>query len=113
MRSPLMGITGKRLAVLICLALWPSLAAGCTVEGPPPATPTPAPRVVYPHPHGAPPPVACRHFVRPGDTLSSIARSYGTSVGAIAAANHLPNPNRIRVGQVLYIPGPRCAAADP
>lgn len=45
------------------------------------------------------------YTVKAGDTLSSIARRYGTTVDAIARANHLKNPNYIRVGQKLWIPG--------
>jgi murein DD-endopeptidase MepM/ murein hydrolase activator NlpD len=40
---------------------------------------------------------------RRGDTLGSIARRFHTSVDALAAANDIPNPNRIRVGQVLNL----------
>jgi putative chitinase len=57
------------------------------------------------------------HTVRPGDTMYSIARMYGTTVAAISAANHIANPNLIYVGQKLVIaygnypppppPGPR------
>lgn len=43
------------------------------------------------------------YVVRPHDTLSSIAQAYGTTVGALVAANHLGNPNLITVGQVLVI----------
>jgi LysM repeat protein len=44
------------------------------------------------------------HWVRPGETLFSIGRLYGVNPYAIAAANHLYNPNRIYIGQCLYIP---------
>uniref|UniRef100_UPI000E34DE11 polysaccharide deacetylase family protein n=1 Tax=Desertimonas flava TaxID=2064846 RepID=UPI000E34DE11 len=44
------------------------------------------------------------HVVQAGDTLYRIALRYGTSVAAIVAANHLPNANLIRVGQILIIP---------
>jgi LysM repeat protein len=44
------------------------------------------------------------YIVQPGDTLSAIARRYGTTVSAIANANGLYNPNHIYVGQKLYIP---------
>lgn len=40
-----------------------------------------------------------------GDTLSSIARRFGTSTTAIAQLNGITNPNLIFVGQVLRIPG--------
>lgn len=43
------------------------------------------------------------HTVRPGDTLSALARWYGTTVQAIMQANGL-RTTTIFVGQVLYIP---------
>ncbi|MFO7293346.1 MAG: LysM peptidoglycan-binding domain-containing protein [Actinomycetes bacterium] len=45
------------------------------------------------------------HTVAAGETLDTIARKYGTTASAIAKANSLKNPNLIRVGQVLSIPG--------
>jgi len=45
------------------------------------------------------------YTVRPGDTVSDIASRFHTTVDAIAAANHLVNPNFIYIGQVLTIPG--------
>jgi membrane-bound lytic murein transglycosylase D len=45
-----------------------------------------------------------RHRVRRGETLSTIARRYRTSVNSIARANNLRSRNRIRVGQRLKIP---------
>ncbi len=44
------------------------------------------------------------HVVRPGDTVTSLARQYGTTVMAIVQRNNLPNANAIFVGQVLIIP---------
>jgi membrane-bound lytic murein transglycosylase D len=44
------------------------------------------------------------HRVRRGDTLSVIARRYGSSVNAIVRANHLRSRHRIRIGQRLKIP---------
>jgi len=44
------------------------------------------------------------HTVQNGETLSSIARRYGTTWQAIANANNLSNPNNIYVGQKLKIP---------
>jgi LysM repeat protein len=44
-------------------------------------------------------------IVKRGDTLSHIARRFGTSVRALQAANpHIKNANVIRVGQRLVIP---------
>jgi membrane-bound lytic murein transglycosylase D len=45
-----------------------------------------------------------RYRVRRGDTLSAIARRYGTSVSAIVQANRLGSRHRIREGQRLGIP---------
>lgn len=47
---------------------------------------------------------ASRYTVRRGDTLWNIARSHGTSVDRIKAANAIYS-SRIRPGQVLEIPG--------
>jgi membrane-bound lytic murein transglycosylase D len=44
------------------------------------------------------------HRVRPGQTLSSIARRYRTSVGAIMRANNMRRSNFIRAGKRLKIP---------
>jgi len=45
------------------------------------------------------------HIVRPGDTLYSISRSAGVSVGELAAANNLRQPYALQVGQTLRVPG--------
>lgn len=45
------------------------------------------------------------HFVRDGESLWTIARKYGTSVRALAAANGLRPENVLRVGRTLTIPG--------
>jgi cortical fragment-lytic enzyme len=44
------------------------------------------------------------HMVRAGETVFSIGRLYGVSPWAIANVNHLPDSNKIYVGQWLYIP---------
>ena len=53
----------------------------------------------------APPACGPYHVVRYGETLFSIGRRYGVNPWAIARANGLWNPNYIRAGQTLYIPG--------
>ena len=45
------------------------------------------------------------HKVVKGDTLSAIAKKYGTTVNAIAKLNNIKNANLIYVGQVLIISG--------
>lgn len=44
------------------------------------------------------------YTIRPGDTLFSLARSLGTTVPAILAANPGINPNALAVGQILCLP---------
>lgn len=43
--------------------------------------------------------------IKPGDTLSGIAGKFHTSVNALAKLNHLANPNVIRAGKRLMLPG--------
>lgn len=45
------------------------------------------------------------HTVTSGETLASIAAKYGVSVSALLAANSISDPNLIKVGQKLVIPG--------
>ena len=45
------------------------------------------------------------HVVQQGETLSSIALRYGTTVQAIMLANGISNANLVYVGQRLQIPG--------
>jgi LysM repeat protein len=45
------------------------------------------------------------YTIRSGDTLSAIAARFHTSVGALARANGIANPNLIYAGRTLQIPG--------
>jgi len=57
--------------------------------------------------HGTDSPAASTksHTVRYGEYLGSIAASYNVSIANLLKANAVSNPNLIRVGQVLTIPG--------
>ncbi len=62
----------------------------------------------------APPAAGREHRVRIGDTLSGIARQYGTSVDAILRANPgISNPNLIYPGQRIVIPGSGTSPTPP
>ena len=50
------------------------------------------------------------HVVAWGETMTGIARRYGSSISAIAAANGIANPSYLRAGQRLTIPGTAAAA---
>jgi LysM repeat protein len=43
------------------------------------------------------------YLVRPGDTLTSIAKRYHTTVESLVRANNIREPDRLRVGQLLRI----------
>jgi len=75
-----------------------------------PVSPTPSEATSTPTPT---PQTATTYEVRPGDTLFSIARRFGTTVQAIVAANNLADPSQIEVGQVLLIPGGTSPTSTP
>lgn len=92
------------------------IAAGGAAPGPAPAAPAP----VAPAPVNTTADPSRLHWVvEPGDTLGKISDYYGgPAVGAPSAAdiarfNGIPDPNRISVGQVIYIPGPLAWVVDP
>ena len=62
-------------------------------------------RLVIPSGGYPPPPSNNYYIVRWGDTLASIARSFGTSVWSIAQANNIYDLNKIYAGMYLVIPG--------
>ena len=47
-----------------------------------------------------------RHRVRGGEVLSAISKRYHIPMRSVMDVNNLRNPNRLRMGQVLLIPGP-------
>jgi LysM repeat protein len=52
-----------------------------------------------------------RHFVLPGEWLSTIAPLYGVAVDALATINRISNPDFIVAGSTLVIPGGSSGAA--
>ncbi len=83
-----------------------SRAAGPSIAvGTPSAGPAAAP--VAAAPAAAPAAAAAKagmYTVKSGDTLRGIAIARNSSTAAIAAANHITDPNKLSVGQVLRIP---------
>lgn len=55
--------------------------------------------------------VKAKHRVKTGQTLASIAKQYQTTMNALAKLNKLAGRGKIRVGQVLKIPGDYVALA--
>lgn len=53
------------------------------------------------------------YTVKAGDTLYAIALRYGVTVTQLAKANNITNPNLIRVGQTLKIPGTTSTPTPP
>lgn len=51
------------------------------------------------------------HIVKPGETLSHIARRYSVTVNALAVANGISNTSYVYVGQRIYIPAASGAPA--
>ena len=53
------------------------------------------------------------HVLEKGETLYSVARTYGVSAAAIAKANSIDDPSRLRAGKKLLIPGGKVEDSTP
>lgn len=118
-------VSGRRVCSA-CLGLeFLVLLAGCgvveeTTTIPIPPTPTPGARFLMPTPGPPvsevplePTPEMLPYYVQEGDTLSDIARRYGVSLDELIRVNNLQDPNRLSVGQQLWIPLPLEPTATP
>jgi LysM repeat protein len=76
-----------------------SAAPSASLPPPPAATPTATPGT------SGTPAAAGIHTVSSGESAESIARRYQITVGELVRANNITDPRKIRVGQVLTIPG--------
>lgn len=87
----------------------PSAASTATASPSPSPSPRPSPTpIASPSPSAEASPAPSGTYrtyrVRAGDTLTTIAARFGTTVKAIAELNGIADPSRIRIGQVLRIP---------
>lgn len=90
----------RRGVLVLCSAVVFMGAAAC---GEPEPEPIPTPEA-EPSPEPSPTPEPRTHVVQQGETLSGIARNFGTTVEALVAANNIENPDVINPGQELIIP---------
>ena len=67
--------------------------------------PPPAEAVVVPEAKAWPVDATTTYVVGKGDTLSGIAHRYGISVAEVMTINRIADPNKIRLGQKLLLPG--------
>jgi nucleoid-associated protein YgaU len=84
----------------------PTLPAPQPEPTPPPVTPQPQPRP-EPSPPAVIPPEFFEHTIAAGETFESVSRRYfGTArhASAIARANPLMDPTRLREGRVIRVP---------
>jgi murein DD-endopeptidase MepM/ murein hydrolase activator NlpD len=79
-----------KIAVAVAIA-W--LAASCASSK----------RTIAPR-RTAPPAPENRHVVQPGENLFRIAQRYGVSVEALASANGIDDPTKLKVGQTIVVP---------
>ena len=79
-----------------CL-LFLCLLTGCALVAPP----------LPPPPKGSLGVGGVRHTVKRGENLWRIGRAYGVEVEQIAVLNGIANPDRLEIGQRLFIPGAR------
>ncbi len=98
------------------------LVAACEAESPvaPPPTSTPGAHFLMPTPAMpvsppayTPTPEMVPYIVQEGDTLYDIALRYGVTVEQLIEANDITDPNRLSVGQELFIPAPLEPTAIP
>jgi LysM repeat protein len=116
--APVVGLDGASPTAAAIASSTPAPTPASTPDAPertlvpsnvePTAAPTPTPAATpAPAPTATPRPTAgpTTYTVQSGDTLSGIAGAHGTTWQVLAELNAIENPRRLRVGQVLKLPG--------
>jgi murein DD-endopeptidase MepM/ murein hydrolase activator NlpD len=88
-----------------CLVLGLAFLSGCTAVYRPPAVPSQHPEGPEDQAPAENLEVGVIHVVEPGQTLWRIAKVYGVSLDALAAANGIVDPTTLEVGRGLWVPG--------
>jgi LysM repeat protein len=92
-----------------------AIREGNTLRIPSSSVPVSNPGTQPPPPPPPPPPSggSITHTLASGETIYGLSRRYGVSVNSIMAANNNPNPNAMRIGTRLVIPGASGGGAAP
>jgi len=104
------GVSLSALAKTNGLADPNRIVAGSVLSLPGPAGPSPSSTAVA---TTAKNPTGSSHRIQLGETLGQVARRYGISVSAMAAANGLANPDFVKAGTMLRIPSGAAGAVTP
>ena len=104
------GVTSDAIAKVNPKVNPAKLMAGARLAIPAGATlPQPKPTPPMAYDHGLPVPKKDKtnvtHIVQPGESLSIIAQKHKVTTPSVQTANGITNPNAIKVGQKLIIPG--------
>lgn len=98
---PILSLAGAIAAVLASVCI----STGCVRRTAPVAA-------NEPRGHAEPDLVERRHVVVPGETVFRVAKAYGVSPEALAAANGIDDPRTLAPGQSLIIPEPGAASTS-
>ncbi len=78
-----------------------------------PNTPILTPTPDTPHVQAALRNEATQYTVQPGDSLNAIAERLGVTLQQLLAANNIPNPNALNVGQLITVPPQQVSSLGP
>jgi LysM repeat protein len=103
----LINVAVSAITMLVVLSLWDRSHQPAVENVTPVAqlpTPLPTSPPVSPTLPPSPTPDYLIHRVESGETLGQIATAYDLTIEDLLAVNNLEDPNRLEIGQVIYIP---------